>query len=92
MHQKWEYLCYVNIFLTGDTSHLSGSMSSAIILNAASANFFWSTLSTVADGVAPELEPGLELELGGKEELGEKNSLFDDEVCGGGATFFFFTF
>ena len=57
-------------------------MSSAIILNAASANFFWST-GTAAAG-ALELEPGLEFTLGGKEGLGEENSLLDAKVCGDG--------
>lgn len=66
---------------TSTTTHLSGSMSSAIILSAASANFFWST--GTAAGAAPELELGLELELGGKEGLGEDNSLLDGKVCGG---------
>lgn len=67
-------------------SHLSGSMSSAIILNAASANFFWSTGTTA--GGAPELELGLELELGGKEGLGEDNSPLDAKVCGDGTGVF----
>lgn len=48
-------------------------MSSAIILSAASANFFWST----ATGVAPEAELGLEFKLEGNEGLGEENSLLD---------------
>lgn len=59
-------------------------MSSAIILRAASANFFWSTGADA--GAAPELELGLELELGGKDGLGEDNSLLDAEVCWGRAT------
>lgn len=65
-------------------------MSSAIILSAASANFFWSTGAAV--GGAPELELGLELELGGKEGLGEENSLFDARVCGGGMGVFCLAF
>ena len=59
---------------TRATSHLSGSMSSAIILSAALANFFWSI--GAAASAAPELELGLELELGGKE------GLMDAKVCG----------
>lgn len=50
-------------------------MSSAIILSAASVNFFWSTAA------APELELGLELELGGKEGLWDENSLLEAKVC-----------
>lgn len=58
---------------TSSAIHLSGSMSSAIILSAALANFFWST--GAAAGAAPELELGLELKLGGKE------GLLDAKVC-----------
>lgn len=63
------------------TSHLSGSMSSAIILSAAVTNFFWST--GAATGAAPELELGLELELRG---------FMDAKVCGGGTAVFCLTF
>lgn len=63
-------------------------MSSAIILSAASTNFFWST----GAGGAPELELGLELELGGKEGLGEETSLPDAKVCEGGAAVFHLDF
>lgn len=59
-------------------------MSSAIILSAASANFFWSTCT--AGGAVPEL--GLDFELGSKELLGEEDSLFDVDICGGGAAVF----
>lgn len=72
------------------TSHLSGSMSSAIILSAASVNFFWST--GVATAAVPEIELGLELELGGKEGLGEERSLLDAVVCGGGTSVLCLTF
>ena len=57
-------------------------MSSAIILSAASANFFWST--AVAAGGAPELELGLELVLGDKGDLGEKTCPHEAEASGGG--------
>lgn len=60
--------------------HLRGSMSSAIIFNAASANFFWST--GTATGAAPELELGLELKLEGNGGLGDENSLLGAVVCG----------
>lgn len=59
-------------------------MSSAIILSAASANFFWSTCT--AGGAVPEL--GLDFELGSKELLGEEDPLFDVDLCGGGAAVF----
>lgn len=65
-------------------------MSSAIILSAASVNFFWST--GAATSAAPELELGLELELGGKERLGEENSLLDAKVCGSGTAVLCLTF
>lgn len=55
-------------------------MSSAIIFNAASANFFWST--GTATGAAPELELGLELKLEGNGGLGDENSLLGAVVCG----------
>lgn len=55
-------------------------MSSAIIFNAASANFFWSTCATT--GAAPELEFGLELKLEGNGGLGEEISPLDAALCG----------
>lgn len=55
-------------------------MSSASILSAASTTFFWST--GAATGAPPEFELGLELELRGKEGLGEEISLLDVKVCG----------
>lgn len=65
-------------------------MSSAIILSAASTNFFWST--GAATGATPELELGLELKLEGKDGLGEENSLLDAKVCGGGTLVLCLTF
>lgn len=65
-------------------------MSSAIILKAASANFFWSTVAVT--GAALELELGLEFKLEGKEGLGEENSPLDAEVCASGTLVLFLTF
>lgn len=78
------------VTVTTTTIHLRGSMSSAIILSAASASFFWST-GTAASEV-PVLELGLELELWGKEGLGEENSVFDARVCGVGMGVFCLVF
>lgn len=61
-------------------SNLSGSMSSAIIFNAAFANFFWST--GAATGAAPELEFGLELKLVGNGGLAVEISPWDAAHCG----------
>lgn len=65
--------------LTITQTHLSGSMSSAIILNNAFTNLFWST----AIGGPPMLELGLKLNLEGRAGLGQENSLLDAKVCGG---------
>lgn len=64
-------------------------MSSAIIFNAASANFFWSTGAVTS--AALELELGLEFKLEGKEGLGDENSLLDAEVCASRTLVFFLT-
>lgn len=61
-------------------SNLSGSMSSAIIFNAASANFFWS--AGAATGAAPELEFGLELKLVGNGGLEVEISPRGAAPCG----------
>lgn len=67
-------------------------MSSAIILSAASTNFFWST-AAAATGAAAEPELGLDLvglglDLVGSEGLGEERSLLDFALCGSGAAGF----
>lgn len=59
-------------------SNLSGSMSSAIIFNAASANFFWST----GAATGAELEFGLELKLVGNGGLAVEISPRDAARCG----------
>lgn len=69
----------MKLSMKGTKNYLSGNMSSAIILSAASANFFWST----ATGVAPEAELGLEFTLEGNEGLGEENSLLDAKFWDG---------
>lgn len=56
-------------------------MSSAIILNAASANFFWSTGGV--PGVALELEVGLELKEEGKDGLAEDDSAQRGDIRAG---------
>lgn len=72
------------------STHLSGIMSSAIILSAASANLFWST--GAAAGAAPELELGLELKLGGKGGLRDETSPLGAKVCRGRTDVFCLTF
>lgn len=67
-------------------------MSSAIILSAASANFFWSTGGVAGVTVDLELdldlEPGLELGLGLEPELkvGRKDGLAEDGTVQRGDT------
>lgn len=56
-------------------NYLSGSMSSAIIFSAASANFFWSTGGLTGVALELELEVGLELKLQGKDGLAEDDSV-----------------
>lgn len=59
-------------------------MSSAIILSAASANFFWSTggVTDVALDLELDLDlgPGLELGLGLELKVGRKVGLAEDEM------------
>ncbi len=54
-------------------------MSSAIILSAASVDFFWSTCA--AAGAVPELEMGLKLELGEEEGLGVSRVFTRTYIC-----------
>lgn len=66
---------------------LSGSMSSAIILSAASANFFWSAAGVT--GVA--LEVGLELKVEGKDGLAEDDSVQSGDIRAGWTLVLLFT-
>lgn len=72
---------------------LSGSMSSAIILSAASANFFWSAagVTGVALEVELEVEVGLELKVEGKDGLAEDDSAQSGDIRVGWTLVLLFT-
>lgn len=79
-------ICKTKVLQQSKALNLSGSMSSAIIFNAASANVFWST------GAAPELGFGLEFKLEGNGGLGDKISPWDAACCDALTALFFLTF